>query len=293
MTVLELSFPAGRYHATPWGRRVNEGAVEWPPSPWRIIRALIATWHLKAREIPEESVRSLMNALSQPPAFRLPRASAGHTRHYMPLGNKKPTKVFDTFIQLEEGSTIFVAWEVSLDDDEHAALTTLAERLGYFGRSESLAVARVLDGITGIEANAVPCCASLPSIRMARMPSSSNSTNGAVRSASAARVCAHSSSRPAVTVAEAAVATAPAVPLPSRSPNPSPARSRWATVLTSASACLYPPESESVGSVPSVTGRLSWNVCRRSRREFAHRVTAGSRAQRNEGRSHLRRNVRR
>ena len=156
MTVLELSFPAGRYHATPWGRHVNEGAVEWPPSPWRIVRALIATWHLKAREIPEDTVRSLMTALSQSPAFRLPRASAGHTPHYMPLGNEKTTKVFDTFIQLEEGSTIFVAWEVSLDDDEQAALTTLAERLSYFGRSESLAVARVLAGITGIEANAVP-----------------------------------------------------------------------------------------------------------------------------------------
>ncbi len=41
MIVLELRFPAGRFHATPWGRHVNEGAVEWPPSPWRLMRALI------------------------------------------------------------------------------------------------------------------------------------------------------------------------------------------------------------------------------------------------------------
>ena len=60
MTVLELRFPAGRYHATPWGRHVNEGAVEWPPSPWRIVRALIATWYLKARDIPEATIRSLV-----------------------------------------------------------------------------------------------------------------------------------------------------------------------------------------------------------------------------------------
>ena len=70
MTVLELSFPAGRYHATPWGRHVNEGAVEWPPSPWRIVRALIATWYLKAREIPEDTVCSLVGALSALPTFR-------------------------------------------------------------------------------------------------------------------------------------------------------------------------------------------------------------------------------
>ena len=74
MTVLELHFPAGRYHATPWGRHVNEGAVEWPPSPWRIVRALIATWYLKAREIPATTVRSLVNTLSLPPGFHLPNA---------------------------------------------------------------------------------------------------------------------------------------------------------------------------------------------------------------------------
>jgi CRISPR-associated protein Csb2 len=157
MTVLELSFPTGRFHATPWGRHVNEGAVEWPPSPWRILRAVIATWHLKAKDdIAEPLVRSLVEKLSTPPSFRLPRASASHTRHYMPLGNEKTTKVFDTFIQLEEGSTILIAWEVALTDDERTALKKLAERLGYFGRAESLAIARVLDGVTGIEANAIP-----------------------------------------------------------------------------------------------------------------------------------------
>ena len=40
--------------------------------------------------------------------------------------------------------------------EQLAALKTLAERLGYFGRAESLVEARVLDGITAIEPNAVP-----------------------------------------------------------------------------------------------------------------------------------------
>ena len=69
MTVLELRFPAGRYHATPWGRHVNEGAVEWPPSPWRIVRALIATWYLKAREISEGTIRALADALEPAAGF--------------------------------------------------------------------------------------------------------------------------------------------------------------------------------------------------------------------------------
>ena len=160
MTVLELRFPAGRYHATPWGRHVNEGAVEWPPSPWRIVRALIATWHWKARaDVPEATVRSLVASLCQPPRFRLPPATTAHTRHYMPIvegKNEKTTKVFDTFIQLAENAPLLIAWDVGLSAAERAALQTLAERLGYFGRAESLVEARVLDGITGIEANALP-----------------------------------------------------------------------------------------------------------------------------------------
>jgi CRISPR-associated protein Csb2 len=156
MTILELRFPAGRYHATPWGRHVNEGAVEWPPSPWRILRAFIATWHLKAREIPEATLRSLVEKLSTPPRFGLPRASTSHTRHYMPLGNEKTTKVFDTFIQLEEGSVILVAWDAELAADESTALHTLAERLGYVGRAESLVIARVLESDAAFQAAKTP-----------------------------------------------------------------------------------------------------------------------------------------
>jgi len=159
MTVLELSFPAGRYHATPWGRHVNEGAVEWPPSPWRIARALIATWYLKAREIPESTVRSLVGSLSAPPMFRLPRATTAHTRHYMPYNegkNERTTKVFDTFIQIAESGTLLVAWAADLSDAERSALHTLAARLSYLGRAESLVMARLLEGVTGIEANSIP-----------------------------------------------------------------------------------------------------------------------------------------
>jgi CRISPR-associated protein Csb2 len=165
MTVLELRFPAGRYHATPWGRHVNEGAVEWPPSPWRILRALIATWYLKARkddEIPESTVRALLDRLSQQPVFRLPRATTSHTRHYMPgRGDDKP-KVFDTFIQIAEKESVLTVWDVDLPPAPLAALKILATRLGYLGRAESLVEARVLDGITAIEPNAVPLTEGTP-----------------------------------------------------------------------------------------------------------------------------------
>ncbi|HRI16601.1 MAG TPA: type I-U CRISPR-associated protein Csb2, partial [Verrucomicrobiota bacterium] len=160
MTVLELSFPAGRFHATPWGRHVNEGAVEWPPSPWRIVRALIATWHWKAKsDVPEPVMRSLIAKLATLPRFRLPPATTAHTRHYMPYNegkNEKKTKVFDTFIQIAEQATLLVAWDADLAEPERDALQTITNRLAYFGRAESLVEAHLLEGITGIEADSAP-----------------------------------------------------------------------------------------------------------------------------------------
>jgi CRISPR-associated protein Csb2 len=160
MIALELRFLAGRFHATPWGRHVNEGAVEWPPSPWRIMRALIATWHLKARdEVTQETVAFLISRLAETqPRFVLPPARLGHTRHYMPViegKNNKTTKVFDTFVQMDPDEPLVVVWNVTLEPPHLKALHILAGRLGFFGRAESLVEARVLEGI-GAKPNAAP-----------------------------------------------------------------------------------------------------------------------------------------
>src|SRR5947207_6679134 len=92
-----LTFPAGRFHATPWGHHVNEGLPEWPPSPWRLLRALVAVWKRKLSGLSQDLVEQVLTALgSQPPAFHLPPATLAHTRHYMALGStdaNKRTKV--------------------------------------------------------------------------------------------------------------------------------------------------------------------------------------------------------
>lgn len=151
MVVLKLNFPAGRYHATPWGRHVNEGAVEWPPSPWRLLRALVATWHLKAPELPPATVQALLETLaSELPRFHLPPASTGHTRHYMPYNEGKKsntTKIFDTFVQTSPEHSVYVVWDTPLPPEQTDALATLASRLGYLGRAESLVAAQRIDEV--------------------------------------------------------------------------------------------------------------------------------------------------
>jgi CRISPR-associated protein Csb2 len=157
---IELRFPAGRFHATPWGRHVNEGAVEWPPSPWRLLRALIATWHLKNKSdsVTQAMLCALVAKLAGTlPTYQLPRATAGHTRHYMPVNEgktEKRTKVFDTF--LHPAGALKIAWPVEIDNNERAALDALLKNLSYFGRAESLVEARLLADGEALEPNALP-----------------------------------------------------------------------------------------------------------------------------------------
>ena len=147
MLVIEMRFPAGKYHATPWNRQVNEGAVEWPPSPWRILRALISTWYHKLEtEIEENIILKIIEKLSTPPQFSLPQASLGHTRHYMPLYREATTMVIDTFAAIDSESRLIIAWsEVDLSSEEKSALSMLLDRMGYLGRAESWVEARLAE----------------------------------------------------------------------------------------------------------------------------------------------------
>lgn len=122
--------------------------MEWPPSPWRILRAFISTWYHKANgEIAEGTVRNLIVKLSALPRFHLPSVTLSHTRHYMPLYDRKTAKIFDTFARIESDKALYIAWpDVVLTGDERRALDVLLSRLGYFGRAESWIEARLVDG---------------------------------------------------------------------------------------------------------------------------------------------------
>ncbi len=149
-TVLAFRFPLGRYHANPWDRAVNEGAAEWPPSPWRILRALVATWHTRWPDLPESVLDGLLDALADPPAYLTPPARAGHTRHYLPgfdhrKGEPGGTALtLDPFLAVAPDQELLVRWEADLDPGQRQALAKLAELVPYLGRAESVCEARLL-----------------------------------------------------------------------------------------------------------------------------------------------------
>lgn len=151
MPMISFRFPAGKYHATPWGSHVNEGDVEWPPSPWRIVRALLATGFARFRwePVPDEA-RALVESLASVlPSYRLPVGEVAQTRHYMPVieGRKKGcTKVIDAFVRLDHEAELLVHYPLQLPPEREELLRQLVESLGYLGRAESWAEGRMVEG---------------------------------------------------------------------------------------------------------------------------------------------------
>ncbi|KOV81771.1 type I-U CRISPR-associated protein Csb2 [Nocardia sp. NRRL S-836] len=148
-TTLVVRFILGRYHATPWGSHVNEGAVELPPSPWRLLRALYATWKTRLpHHLDDTTVHGLLTALATPPTYFVPPHQVSHTRHYYPdtkhrTGAASTDRTLDAFAVLDPDAELAIRWNTTLTEEQHKALTQLAEALPYLGRADSLCDARV------------------------------------------------------------------------------------------------------------------------------------------------------
>lgn len=171
MTTIAFRFPAGRYHATPWGDHVNEGTIEWPSSPWRILRALLSVGYTKCGWTNlTTTARALVESLASVlPRYRLPRAVATHSRHYMPIGGftkqgiENTTLVFDACARILDGrDELLVTWDVTLPDAERELLVQLVDRMAYLGRAESWVDARVIEDPPPRDDDVLPSDPTLP-----------------------------------------------------------------------------------------------------------------------------------
>lgn len=182
--IIEQQFPFGRFHATRW----NQGAFgdaygEWPPSPWRLLRAIVARWFQYARETGETKntekekrevlLKPLLQALADSlPAFCLPSMTwrGQALKQYQPTNldwtdkskaaaaYRKPqtTLVEDHYRAVPPDELVFWCWE-SLDDlkePQKHLLDRLLERTLYFGRAESFSLLRRAEALPeGISIN--------------------------------------------------------------------------------------------------------------------------------------------
>ena len=159
--VLRQEFLLGRFHATPW--RVNpfdDPHGEWPPSPWRLVRAVTARWYQWTRETEQEpdlaKLEQLQTALCKSTyAFHLPPdARKGRPlRQYHPTEfgwrpperKKAATRSYGTSLVQDNYWCVPIEspvwWFIEGDDwtdDLRALLAQCLVRMTYFGRAETL-----------------------------------------------------------------------------------------------------------------------------------------------------------
>ena len=160
MLAIKFTFTANRYHATQWGRHVNEGVLEWPPSPWRILRGIVAAWRRTLPDLAPERVAPVLEAMaSELPQFRLPAASTGHTRHYMPFHEgvrERTTMVIDSFVAIKTGDPVFAIWpNLELTSPQQDDLNSILRNMPHLGRAESWVEASLVSDCPG-ETNSLP-----------------------------------------------------------------------------------------------------------------------------------------
>jgi CRISPR-associated protein Csb2 len=129
VTVLVLRFPADRSQATPWTGVGGDMAI--PPSPWRVLRALCATWRTRVPQLDETVAHGLLAALAVPPRFHVPS--------HLTLG---------PVAELERDAELAVEWPNRLSPNQHEALAQLAAAMPCFGRADSRCAGSVADAWT-------------------------------------------------------------------------------------------------------------------------------------------------
>jgi CRISPR-associated protein Csb2 len=160
--VLRQVFPLGRFHATPWrANPFDDPYGEWPPSPWRLVRAAVARWYQWARE--ETSVADIGSLddlahvlCNSRYCFHLPlHAGRGRpARQYFPVEfgwNPKAKKkagmrtyatslAQDNYWCIPTGDNGAVWWFVDSAEWTNTLITALdrcLDRMIYFGRAET------------------------------------------------------------------------------------------------------------------------------------------------------------
>lgn len=177
--VLEQRFLLGRFHATRWNQNPFEDRYgEWPPSPWRLLRALMARWFQYSRETGDENEclrdELLQSLAARPPAYFLPPYTwrgEPALRQYHKTGvdwtakgkkdaayKKAMTSLaIDHYRAIPVGQSVIWYWErLTLPAAEAALLQALVRLVLYFGRAETFCKLSMLDELPhGITPNCV------------------------------------------------------------------------------------------------------------------------------------------
>lgn len=163
MIYICVQFHTNQYQACAWGNLHAEGVIDWPPAPWRILRAIVAgayNAHLpeKYHSVLKELLHKLASTL---PSYTLPPTTYIQHRGPRPQVNLKTAKVGPGktlysagLLMSSEHNELYIHWPVVLSETEELVLSLCLSGLTYLGRKEASATLSLVESAP--DANAEP-----------------------------------------------------------------------------------------------------------------------------------------
>lgn len=148
MIYIKVQFHTNQYQACAWGNNHAEGVIDWPPAPWRILRAIVAgAYNAQLPEKHTATLKSLLQKLAAVlPSYTLPPVTYIQHRSPRPQVDTKTVKVRPGktlyaagLLMSSEQNELYIHWPVVLSETEELVLGWCLSGLTYFGRKESAA----------------------------------------------------------------------------------------------------------------------------------------------------------
>ena len=137
---IAVQFTTGQYAARPWGAPARYDSHEWPPSPYRIIRAATAAWKYNLPDLGEDLFFKIVKRLaSERPSFCLPKVRR--------TGGRRDRSGAPPPWSVGAGDALHVIWPTArLAADERATLEEVLGHVYYLGRTDSWCKMRLAGG---------------------------------------------------------------------------------------------------------------------------------------------------
>lgn len=154
MIHIKVQFHTNQYQACAWGNHHSEGVIDWPPAPWRVLRAVVAgSYNVALSEKHQPTLKALVHKLASVfPSYTLPPTTYIQHRSPRPQVDLKTAKVGPGKILYSAGllmsslqNTLYVHWPVTLLETEELVLSLCLSGLTYFGRKESVATLTLVE----------------------------------------------------------------------------------------------------------------------------------------------------
>jgi len=181
--IIAIELLLNQYQANDWYHAHCEGKLDWPPAPWRILRAIVAgSYNIDLPSKHQATLKGLLHKMAQvKPEYYLPQAS--YIQHRSPRPQMKPGKPLQKepgkppetdpgktlyaagLLLDEQDSTIYIYYPLELNETEDLVLRLIFKGLTYLGRREAAAKWELVE--TMPESNATPTPESMKIVAIA------------------------------------------------------------------------------------------------------------------------------